>query len=548
MGVINENWYTRNEGTSYPVDESASNVDDAGKYLPSDILADLSLRYPRDLGLYPFLAAVSVTKNLVTLVFEVADNPVMPTRFTPLCVVAIPQPVPIHSHIAVQPQIDGVGGWIVFGQGALDQIGYRGRFSSPQQGLLTARSCRGYTKLPVTNVRTFGVDANLTDIVQLSADSPLEIVKEAREIDNVLRDVIVVRLVTADQSASSSTSTTGTLSNTSTFADFAGPCSGRPESATCGDPQPIQFINTVGPDCNGILTLDFRGCAILAQIDSVCGIAIDCNLGLSTACPPKHLPNEDGLLPFEVPPANVPVPPPVPPVVPPLPPPESVVIIGSLPYTECFDDEFVLYFQELSGTWGFSPSDTPDELLYCPSDLDNPYSLTYPHASYQAQNASRENITLWRGFDTTTIGRRVVTTLKMNDGPSGSRSNGGVVVNYRPHPTAAGLFEYFVAYLDFDAQMLKLERFNGSVYLPVASLDLPGLLRDKWYHVDVKVSPGAYAGQASITTQIAEVGGVVAATLGPVSTNSYGTSDGVFGFFSNRSITSFSYFHIEVAP
>jgi len=548
MGVINENWYTRNEGTPYPVDESASNVDDAGKYLPSDILADLSIRYPRDLGPYPFLAAVSVTANLVTLVFEVADNPVMPTRFTPLCVVTVPQPVPIHSHVAVQAQVDGVGGWIVFGQGALDQVGYRGRFSSPQQSLLTPRSCRGYAKLPVTGVRTLGLAADLTDIVQLSADSPLEIVKEAREIDNVLRDVIVVRLVTNDQAASSSTATTGTLSNTSTFADFAGPCSGRPESATCGDPQPIQSVNTVGPDCTGMITLDFRGCSILSQIAEACGIAIDCNLGLSAACPPKYLPNEDGLLPFEVPPANVPVPPPVP-VVPVVPPPaESVVIIGSLPYTECFDEEFGLYFQELSGTWGFSTTDTPDELLYCPADLDNPYSLVYPHASYQAQDASRENVTLWRGFDTTTIGRRVVTTLKMQDGPSGSRSNGGVVINYRPHTTVAGLFEYFVASLDVDTQQLKLERFNGSVYLPVASLDLPGLVREKWYRVSVKVSPGLYAGQAGITTQVTEIGGVVAATLGPVTTNSYGTSDGVFGFHANRSITSFSYFHVEVAP
>jgi hypothetical protein len=133
--TINYNWYDANEGRAYPLSDAATLADGGGTLLPSDIVADLQLKYPREYGQYAFLSAVSITSNLVTLMLEAADDLDNPTTFRPLAAVSVPAEVPIRQHVPLLAQSDGVGGWVVFGRGAIDRAGYRGRFV-PRAGLL----------------------------------------------------------------------------------------------------------------------------------------------------------------------------------------------------------------------------------------------------------------------------------------------------------------------------------------------------------------------------------------------------------------------------
>lgn len=285
--MINQNWYTRNEGIDYPIDETASLLDNNGQRLPSDLIADLKLKFPNTLDPYPFLASVTVTSTLVTITIETADALTGPTQFTPLAVASVRQPIVLGQHVPLQGQMPGVGGWVVFGRGAADRIPYQSRFDSPLQSLLTARAGHRYCPLPVTGLRDIRTRTLLTGVVRWCAEAPLKISKESRDIDDIERDVIVLRLI---QDADL---------NPDVLHRFAGPCAGRPESKTCGDAQPIEFINSVGPDCNGQITLHFKNC-VVAQIEDPIGALLDVETGLSEACLLPHLPDENGVLPGEI--------------------------------------------------------------------------------------------------------------------------------------------------------------------------------------------------------------------------------------------------------
>jgi hypothetical protein len=305
LPVINQDWYDANEGRLYPLDDTATPVDASGTYLPSDILADLQLRWPSEYGEFGFLSAVSVTAALVTLAFEAADDVANPSTFRPLAVLTAVQPLVTHRHLLLSPQAQGVGGWAVLGRGAMERQGYRARFPSPRAGLLTRRAARAYRPLPVTGLREYVSAALLQGVVTLRADPPLYLRKEQRDVDGVNRDVIVMGLT---DSASGDQVSPGALdaltpAAESVFAKFAGPCAGRPESGNCGDPQPIEFVNSVAPDCEGTITLQFQGCASVAQILGQCGVVLECRLGLTDVCPPDHLPDAQGSLPDEVAPA-----------------------------------------------------------------------------------------------------------------------------------------------------------------------------------------------------------------------------------------------------
>jgi hypothetical protein len=61
-----------------------------------------------------------------------------------------------------------VGGFITFGSGAF-QANYTGRFSTPNQGLLTARAARASRSPAIPSIQIEGVAQTLTGMVNLSA-------------------------------------------------------------------------------------------------------------------------------------------------------------------------------------------------------------------------------------------------------------------------------------------------------------------------------------------------------------------------------------------
>lgn len=556
MPVRNAHWYSRNEGISYPLDDAATCADDRGELLPNNIITDLMLRWPTTYGRYAFLSSVVVTDRIVSLTFQAAETIDATDGFSPLAVVTLTQPIDESRQVSVQGQVDGVAGWVVFGRGVATP--YRGRFSSPSQSRLTARAARAYRQIPVTGIRTVDAATPLIGIVNLRAQSPLTIGKETRSIEGVDRDCIVLRLSEGGDLGEFPVPDEATrligVKDASVFQQFAGPCAGRPESRTCGDPEPIEFINAVGPDCEGVVTVVFAGCAVAAQILDVCGIALDCGQGLAEACPPPEIPDADGRLPSEYDPVIITPPDDV------VPPPssesdsESIIVIGELPYYDCFLYATANYFQVKSGLWDVIVATVGDPYRDCGgnsvsdsnSDSTSDSDEVILPAEYvlAGRTAAARNIITWEGFDETTLERKLTTHFRMIEGPSGTRYNGGVVLNYRPHATVSGQFVYFLAEIEYETQTVRLSRFNGTSIQVIATFTQPGILLNTWYAVTCWIRQ--VGSKVSIEVHFASLADVsVDVTIGPVLVSNYTPSTGYFGLHANRALTEFSSFTLE---
>ena len=347
MATIGQHWYVANASRDYPVDERASCCTDDSQRLPTDILLDLRLRWPVCLGKYGFLSAVAVTPNVVTLLFQAATSLGSDAVFAPIASLSLLQPqLRVRRQYPLSPQYPGVGGYVVLGDGCARP--FFGRFKTPQQSFLTQRAAAAYEGLPVTSLGRLYADSALTGLVLLKGRPPVEIVRENRMIDGRLRDAVVLRLVDSGES------TTNVLSQ------FVGPCGRRPESRTCQDPQPVEQINGVGPDCDGEISLVFTNTvAVGSNIDDD-SIVVDYDISLADTCVPPKLPDAHGLLPSET--ASVSQ----------LPPPlamemspvaatddeiaDEIVVLRKLPYSADFTTGLPDDFVTTAGTFSASPA------------------------------------------------------------------------------------------------------------------------------------------------------------------------------------------------
>lgn len=544
MPIRNAHFYDRNETQAYPIDETADCTDAAGVYLPPDILADLNLRYPAAYGQYPFVAAVTVTPTLVTVAIQAADTLDPPYAFTPLAVLTARQPAVEGRLLALTPLLPGVGGWVVLGGGVRDRS-YTGRFAGPRHGLLCRRAARPYRSLPVAGLQRLHAARALTGVVRLTGTAPVEVVAEDRDLPGVgSRRVVVFRLATRD-------ATDGFVqpaeagAATSVFQEFAGPCAGRPESRTCGDPQPVEFVNSVGPDCEGVLEVEFKGCVVPAKLGEH-AVLLDTAMSLSRVCVPAYIPAPDGRLPGDYDPHTFVPPPPVPPVPPPpVPPEDSIDVVGELPYTECFFDAEAADFAVKAGRWEFHPSDSPAKGDYCvwePTSLD---SVDEGPLCYTCTDPSLRSASVWDGFDLTTVRRRYATDAMMTPG---LRANAHLVLNYRPHASTPGLFVYYLVEIDYTAQAFRVARFNGVTAQTVFQQAVPGIKTDEWYRLRADVEPGASNGTTKLTAVLEGVTDPVTVSIGPLVVSNYYPSTGRSGVGADRAVSRFSFFRVEELP
>lgn len=528
MPTINEHWYSANNTRLYPLDDSATGQDDEGQFMPTDILVDVAIRFPRTYGDRAAISTLTVTKNVVsvTIVGVLGDD-----SFSPLGIFTLKQPVLQGKAYPIQGQVPGVGGWLVFGSGVKDGD-YKGRFTTAEQGLLLARTAKPYRPLPIESVRAINNQQPLTGLVSLRASEPLEIVAETVEINDLLRQAVIFRLV--DTSGSTSTATSNT-EQVSVFSKFSGPCGGRPESYTCPEPTPIEFINSIYPDCNGRITLDFRGCARLTAIEDMHGAIIECQASLTDVCPDPFLPNSDGLLPSEYTAVDVPIPPTTTTTTT-LPPGESASANEMLPYCECFDGSTSVDWVVEVGAFGFIADDSPSEGDVCAPVAD---------VSYYSQTTVGYNLAIWDGDDVLNTDRVTTSDIKLTAGTPGAKHNGGILLNYRPHLSVIGQFVWFAALLDYDTQEVKLIRFNGVAPVTLLAISSPGITLDAWYRVTTTVTPVSGSTAILINIQgITNPGFIV--TLGPISVSSYSPSSGKNGVISDRAQTYWSYWCYDV--
>ncbi len=72
--IRNHEWYAGNAVRAYPLSDAATTVDDAGQFLPHDILVDCQLAFPNTLGQAAFVSAVAVRSRLVQCSFQAAAD------------------------------------------------------------------------------------------------------------------------------------------------------------------------------------------------------------------------------------------------------------------------------------------------------------------------------------------------------------------------------------------------------------------------------------------------------------------------------------------
>jgi len=554
MPIRNNHWYNLNQLRPYPVDDTASAVADSGETLPADFFKDLQLRWPIDYGRYAFISAITTSPYIVTFLIHVTsdlDN----SGNDAVLIAGLTLPRSNFDEYRTYPLTvfkEHVAGFVCLGPDADQTV--KLRFSTPRQTLLTARAARAIRRPPVPSIGVKGIARGLTGLVKLVPKAPLEIVKGTRVIAGTeYTNCAIFRLV--EQAGQT----------TSVFSQFAGPCGRRVGSRSCADPQPLETINGIGPDCHGVLTLNFGPSLHVGRNVTDCGAIVDLALGLSSTCQPAYLPElTTGLLPIETPPVIIPPPnSPEPPVGPDVSLSETVTTLLTLPYCDTFDDAVAHGFSPVgASSFGFISQDSPEEAVCCTGAASNfacdasesvslsanafaimPVASSYGTISDNAQG--RTNISLFTS-DVQTVYRKYTTDTKITRGLRGSYLNSGIVLNYRLD--AKNLPNYIVGLLNIDNSTFGVYYFNGSTLIVLSKLVIGGLKPGDWYRMALSSTPTA--GQVFLTFQLTGVSdpSVTATIHTSISANLYQSDSGKAGLYANRSKTFFSYWRIDQVP
>lgn len=504
-GVRNHNWYNRNETRCYPLDPSASHVDDSGTILPFNILTDLQLRFPDNLGTYAAISSLAVTKHLVSLTIVSVDDYILyasSSAFSPLASVAVELPLDESRHYAIRPFVDGVGGWVVFGGGVNSPVNLR--FTNTSQSLLSPRAAKAYKPLPVTGIGKEDLATALTGLVTLTEGTDIEIVRETIRFDESdEQDAIIIRLKSSW--------------NRNVYADYIGPCGGRPESRDCNKPG-IEVINTVQPDCDGNIDIVFQQMRTSPLIAGA-GVAVDLPLGLTTACASPGPRAAQELCPAD---SSS----------------QSVLSLSSsistappedtgnnLPFSTSFANGEATDFSVQHGE--FLVEDTHN-----PEDIDN--------WSYRPTATSRRNVSVWIGGTfTDSRNKQAMTQLKLHNA---AQAGGGLIVNYCQYGSPSRE-HYYTVELDYDQDMLMIRNFNGYAFAsPLGTVGPLQLQLGHWYELTASAER---IGDAVDLT--AEVRGI---TDPSVSAQVTITAPewrwyGIYGVGTDRGDVAFSFFQLQ---
>lgn len=538
MPIRNQNWYDLQGTRRYPLDESSTGVDDAGAFIRDSILVDCHIRFPDTLGLYAYVQGITVAPALVTIVFGVGNHP-DDTNGPSIAALSLPRSAAQNVNYELTALQPGVAGWAVLGAGITEE--FTGRYTTPQQTLISQRCARSYRPLPVTSLGKLNVATSLQGIVTLTGQAPVTANAEKVTVDGEEVDAIVFRLE-------------GELQTFNPLQVYQGPCAQRPESGTCPKP-PIETINGISPDCNGNINLVFDGFDAYPYLQCG-GVDVISNTGLSEACAegePKSrrvvqdtcYPSQslsDGDDPYWTPPTP-PTPPPIVIVSESLPDEGWPSSCALLPLCRDFVDGDAEDFVTKQGLFVFEPQQSPGQCGLDDAPGDNSLTLT-EQFTYVSANIVDKNIALFKNCASDWALDKTI-SVELRLGVGGLLRNGGVVFNYlRGNPGLRIPTTYLAATIDFNPQMLRLLRWNGTRFVVEYSANFDTYV-DTWYKLSVRP---VLAG-ANVVVEVAALAlddSVAPLSFSvPVSAARYGDPTGQAGLFSDRSYTYFNKFKIE---
>lgn len=245
MKIVTKEFLNENAYSSYPIDSRATfepySKEDASAI--NSLLLDLKLTVPESVATTAFIANIKVTPALVSLVImgskETPYYEVVPplpnyssdeyTAFNAvvLATVAVSRNIALNQiPVRLEGQLDGVGGWVVFGPGVQNTCNWS--FSSPASSAISSSAITRYKYGGVRNVAKKSFAETLDGAISLTGQNGIEIVQKA---DNVL--------------AIQFSGTTGDISNG--LSEYMGLCGIRPETETCAF-TPIRTVNNVKPE------------------------------------------------------------------------------------------------------------------------------------------------------------------------------------------------------------------------------------------------------------------------------------------------------------
>jgi hypothetical protein len=556
MAIRNNHWYNINEQRSYPVDETASAVDDSGVRLPNNFIVDLKLSWSLQYGRYSYISAASATEGAVSVLISVCstlDDNLNDSRLVAGVTISKDKFQESLTY-KLNSFLPGAAGYIVFGSGA--QQLFSGLYANPQQSLLTARAARALPNPTLSRLALQGSATEYSGLLQLIPGAPLRVRKEPQLINGKWQENVLVFGLE---------DTRANASEQSAFETFSGGCSPRVGSQNCGDPQPLQSINGIRPDCSGNVTLDFRGCAVVGRNSADCGVIVDCNLSLEQSCRPPYLPDiSDGQLPGARPPLIIP------PVIPPGPDSDSAsdsISEGfssplALPYCDTFDLITANSFNPVGpALFTFVADDSPAEDYCCngpaaaisgfgcdlsDSASGDPVNPSVSYGTNVLSARSSTHISLF-GADTQTLYRRFVTDVKIQGGVTGTDNIAGILANYRFG--ANGLPTYYIAAVDAKSFSFNIFSFNGINFVTLVSGTDYAIRTNEWMRIRFSLlpGPGPFNIQLSARLQGITRPSLDVQLVTDITSTQWGTDSGLSGLYILRSLAYFSFWRVEQA-
>lgn len=528
--IRNHEWYNSKELVAWPLSDTATAIADSGTRLPSNLLVDMNLWFPRDLGQNVFISSLSVGKAIVSAVISVvSDTDVV----TPIAAVSAVTPEP-YVQYSVESLMPGVAGWVVFGDGISKEQISSYKFSDYTQTVLLPQLVTAYDRPPITDIAKLNNNTKLTGVIRLQGGDDIEIVREYREITDIVRTAAVIRLKAKPSES---------VSDVTVYAKYYGPCGGRAESGTCGQPDPIEFINSVQPDCCGNINLEFRGCADVKFIQNEsCSVAIGCHFGLSEACvTPDRLPDALGRLPNEY---------------------EDLCVSESIISSEGVSDRFIAFG---TGSGGYTVALTDSDLdprLPRREDFSHRTASEFEVMSGRFTIVPNSELPIYGGYSLkphdadkfvavlkpreysqTCLFRSATCWFSLSDKEPGTLRNGGLIVNYNKVDKSFYSVELDQLGSFSGYKSLRIVRHDPGAIRTLVSVPIDNLAADVLYRLKTAVIPGATPTEAWLTaTLVSELPTTsplfVNRSIGPFNIVDT-TPSGSFGFVAVKSATQF---------
>lgn len=539
MPVRNQNWYNLQSTRRYPLDDKSTGLSDTGELIREDIVVDCHLRFPETIGKYAYVQGLTVTENLITIVFGAAETLTSENNPT-IAVASVAKPTAINVSHDITPMMSGVSGWITFGPGI--ETNFVGRYSTPIQTYVDLRNARAYRPLPIPTLGKVDLNTALSGLVLLTATSPV--------VASYVDENFVVpeeRLPKYDPQTQTTNyepikaiifSTDAPTAAFNPLQEFLGPCGQRPESGTCPK-KPIERINGVAPDCeNGNINIVATSGLTIRPFAECGGADITTPLGLTEACRqdpkserkrkdecPCDTNDNDNIENYCWPPFD---------------PNRAAVCFDPgepappLPICTSFSPCHEALFEIVSGS--FSPREANAPPVCCP--VGSGFS---DHDIYAAQSLGTMNIALLRGSASDWAFNHTI-SVEVQPRGGGSRQNGGVIANYlRVTENGRCKTKYIAALVDVSGNELQIYRYNGAVLIKENAL---AIVADPthWYRVSVIAT--AAGTSTTINATLYDI--TAAVQIGSLSTTilDYEAINGRFGLIANASGAYFNKFEV----